>query len=388
LRQEKALLEEEIRLKDARMMRVPGHERPHFSPIERLAILELRALRGWSARQAADQFFLSPTTVSAWTRRLDERGPDALVQTPEPVNKYPDLVVYIVQRLKVLCPSLGYAKIAHFLCRDGLQLGTSTVRRMIRRPAAPKPKRPRNRTPRTGIVARYSNHVWHCDLTTVPTSKGFWTSVFPFSFAPRWPFCWWLVVLADQYSSRIVRLAIFRAKPTAAQVVDVIARACRQEGVRPKHLLTDKGDQFRAEVYRAWCLNMGIRRRSGSLGQFGSIPFIERVIETIKAECTRRISVPYADAPARRELALFRSWYNGVRPHERHHGATPDEAYRGAESLWKRPRFEPRPRLRREPTLDSSRSAIANGSDVRLALRLRFLGGRRHLPIVTLQRVA
>ncbi len=46
-----ALLQEELRIKDARMERVPAHRRPHYVPLERMAILELRAARGWSARQ-------------------------------------------------------------------------------------------------------------------------------------------------------------------------------------------------------------------------------------------------------------------------------------------------------------------------------------------------
>jgi len=390
LEQEVALLEEENRLKDARLTRVPGHERPHFTPVERLAILQLRAVRGWSARETADRFLLSHATVSAWMRRLDEWGPDALVQTPEPVNKYPDFVVYIVQQLKVLCPRLGYGKIAHFLCRGGLQLGTSTVRRIIRRPAAPppKPSPARSRTPRTGIVARFPNHVWHCDLTTVPTSRGLWTSTVPFFHALRWPFCWWLVVLADQYSTRIIRLAVFRTKPTAEQVVGVISRACRRAGARPRHLLTDKGEQFRADAYHAWCSEMGIRRRSGSLGQFGSIPFIERVIETIKSECTRRISVPFSASGARKEFALFRNWYNGVRPHERLEGATPDEVYEGVEVSRTRAWFEPRPRWMRNASCASPRSKAAEPRAVRLGLRVSHLGGRKHLPIITLERVA
>jgi hypothetical protein len=36
-------------------------------------------------------------------KRLDEEGPDALVQLPVPVNKVPDFVLYVVQRLKVSC---------------------------------------------------------------------------------------------------------------------------------------------------------------------------------------------------------------------------------------------------------------------------------------------
>ncbi len=43
-----ALLQEELRIKNARMTRVPPHRRPHYTPLERMAILELRAARGWS----------------------------------------------------------------------------------------------------------------------------------------------------------------------------------------------------------------------------------------------------------------------------------------------------------------------------------------------------
>jgi hypothetical protein len=43
------------------------------------------------------------------------------------------------------------------------------------------------------ITAKYANHVWHVDLTTVPTAAGFWTSWLPFAlpsashFAGGWP---------------------------------------------------------------------------------------------------------------------------------------------------------------------------------------------------------
>ena len=46
LSHELALLREELRIKNARMTRVPPHRRPHYTPLERMAILELRAARG------------------------------------------------------------------------------------------------------------------------------------------------------------------------------------------------------------------------------------------------------------------------------------------------------------------------------------------------------
>ncbi len=112
LRYEIELWREELRLKDARMARVPSHRRPHYSPTERLSILQLRAARGWNMAETAEGFLLSPTTISSWMGRLDEGGEFALLQTREPVNRFPDFVRYLVQYLKVVCPRLGKVKIA------------------------------------------------------------------------------------------------------------------------------------------------------------------------------------------------------------------------------------------------------------------------------------
>src|SRR2546422_10039884 len=54
--QEIQILREEIRIKDARMEQLDAHKRPHYPPTERLAILELRAARGWSLAQTARAF--------------------------------------------------------------------------------------------------------------------------------------------------------------------------------------------------------------------------------------------------------------------------------------------------------------------------------------------
>ena len=66
LQQELALLREEIRIKDDRMERIPAQRRPHYIPIERLAILELRAARGWSLSQTARRMLVTTATISSW----------------------------------------------------------------------------------------------------------------------------------------------------------------------------------------------------------------------------------------------------------------------------------------------------------------------------------
>jgi len=118
LQQEVALLREEIRIKDARMARIPPGRRPHYQPVERLAILELRAARCWSLVQTSTVFQVTANTIASWGKRLDEDGPEALVQPCQPVNKFSDFVRYIVQRLQTLCPRLGKAKIAQVLARE------------------------------------------------------------------------------------------------------------------------------------------------------------------------------------------------------------------------------------------------------------------------------
>ena len=142
VRQEVALLREEIRIKDARMAQINPPRRPHYPPTERMAILELRAARGWNLEQAADTFLLTAPTVASWMKRVDEQGADALVQLREPVNKFPDFVRYAVQRLKILCPNMGKVKIAQTLCRAGLHLGATTVGRIVNEPSQPKPQQP------------------------------------------------------------------------------------------------------------------------------------------------------------------------------------------------------------------------------------------------------
>jgi hypothetical protein len=96
----------------------------------------------WEIRveQTASTFLVTGATIAAWMKRLDEAGPDALVQLGEPVNKFPDFVRYAVQRLKTLCPSLGKVKLAQVLCGAGLLLGVTTVGRILKEPPCPKEK--------------------------------------------------------------------------------------------------------------------------------------------------------------------------------------------------------------------------------------------------------
>jgi putative transposase len=317
------LLREELRIKDSRMVQIAPQRRPHYGPLERMAILELCAARGWPLKQTADTFLVTPATVTCWMKRIDEQGTNALLQLREPVNKFPVFVRYIVQRLKTLSPSMGKVKIAETLCRAGLHLGTTTVGRILKEAPHPAPGHP---PPCTGVVtAKRPNHVWHVDLTAVPTSVGFWAPWLPFALPQCWPFCWWVAVVIDHYSRRVMSVTAFKHPPASRSVQYFLERAMDSTGAKPKYIISDKGQQFWCDLFKDWCDHHGITPRFGAVGQHGSIALIERFILTLKNEGMRIILVPLRTNAFHDELACFTYWYNHSRPHSSLRGKTPHE---------------------------------------------------------------
>ena len=294
LQQEIALLREEMRIKDARMARIAPHRRPHYPPTERMAILELRAARGWSLQQTADAFQLTAPTIASWMKRVDEEGSDALVQMRVPVNKFPDFVRYVVQRLKVLCPTMGKVKMAQTLCPcrtacrcdDGRpdaqgQTGTETE------------AGGRSQTADRVVTSKYPNHVWLVDLTVVPTGGGLWCSWLPFALPQRWPFCHWVAVVMDHASRRAMGVGVFANRPNCRDVCAFLGRAVRRAGTAPKYIVCDRDSIFDCDAFRRWVKRKGIKPpRYGAVGKHGSIAVVERLIKTMKDECTRRITGP------------------------------------------------------------------------------------------------
>jgi len=394
LKQEVQLLREELRIKDARLAKIDARHRPFYSPVERMAILELKAARGWSLAQTAAAFLVEPETISSWLKRIDEDGSSALVQLSEPVNKFPDFVRHIVCRLQVLCPTLGKVKLAQVLARAGLHLGVTTVGRMLK---AKNKKAPLSKPESTAttedstpaervVTANRPNHVWHVDLTAVPLG-GFWVPWLPFALPQRWPFCWWLAVV-DHFSRRAMGIAVFRKPPDCQQVIAFLANTIRQAGTPPRYIICDKGTQFWCKRFKRWCKRRKTKPRFGAVGQYGSIAVIERFIRTLKDEGLRRILVPLTLPKMRAEADAIIAWYNTCRPHTTLGGRTPDERYRRVASACRRPRWEPRPNWPSDSSCASPVVKVRGKPGVNLQLVVDFHQGRKHLPIVTLKRVA
>src|SRR5262249_50909306 len=197
------------------------------------------------------------------------------------------------------------------------------------------------------VTAQYPDHLWHVDLTTVPTSAGFWASWCPFALPQCWPFCWWLAVILDHFSRRVHGVAVFAKQPTSEQVRRFLGRVVAGVGRAARHLGTDQGEQFHCTAFQRWCRVQGMRQRFGGVGKQGSIAVVERFLRTLKQECTRVVAVvPLLRRALCRELQLYSSWYNAARPHTTLAGATPDEVYLGRRPARRMPRFEPRPAWR------------------------------------------
>jgi transcriptional regulator with XRE-family HTH domain len=236
-----------------------------------MEILKLRAARRWSISQTAMAFHITEQTVISWMQRLDEEGENALIQLAEPVNKFPGFVRTIVRQLKTFFPGLGKEKIAQVLARAGLHLGVTTVRRFVKDDPSKDveeaiPGSEDVDTEKVRIVtAKYPGHVFHCDLTVVPTSAGFWVPWFPFSLPQVWPFCWWVSVVIDHLSRCLIGFAVFKKKPTSLEVRSFLGRAFQKAGRTPRHIIMDKDSIFFCGAFKKWCKRKNIRPRYGAV---------------------------------------------------------------------------------------------------------------------------
>jgi hypothetical protein len=186
-----AIFKKELDIKDSLWSQLPSRRRPHYKPVQRMRILQLKAARGWSYEEAAQVFLIDEQTMRSWLHRVDEEGEHALIQLSELVNKFPDFVRYLVKQLQALLPTMGKIRIAQVLARAGLHLGATTVGRILKE-TEPVPEETAEivSIEERHVTAKRPGEIWHVDLTTVPTQAGFWVPWLPFAPPQSWLFCW------------------------------------------------------------------------------------------------------------------------------------------------------------------------------------------------------
>ncbi|MHC5058200.1 MAG: integrase core domain-containing protein [Planctomycetota bacterium] len=182
--------------------------------------------------------------------------------------------------------------------------------------------------------------------------------------------------------------AVFRKQPTSRQVREFLGRAFTAADMKPKYLVTDKGKQFDCGAFRKWCRRRKIKPRYGAVGRYGSIAVIERFNRTLKHEGLFLITIPFRLARMCEEVRLIIEHYNRYRPHQGLTCRTPDEVYFDREPAVEKPRWEPRARWPRTSGCAAPYVPVKGECGTRLELEVRYLEGRKHLPIFRLREVA
>lgn len=395
------------RLLTSRYARMRPSKRAHYRKPERLRILELRALNGWTAARTAEIFLVDEGTVLRWAKELRELGRDRYLEAAPPVNKFPAFVDRVVEKIAVAMPDPTKRKIASALSRLGLHISASAVADRLKNPTEPiEPESGEDvateeasepceqKEPSRTVAAHYENHVWNVDFTQIPTGGGTWTPWLPFSLPRVWPFCWHVAIALDMFSRKVMGFAVFRKEPTTQETQRFLERVMETAGVKPKYLVIDQGSQFTANEFRGedgkggWCLKHGIVPRFGAFGKFGSIAIIERFNRTLKRELLRRVLIPFGLDAMCEELRVAIEWHNAHRGHASLNNRTPDEVYFDRAPANERPRWEVRAKWPRESGCAQPYVPVRGECGVKLELDVAFYEGRKHLPVFTLRKVA
>ena len=314
------LLRRELEILRNQRAKLPPHRRPDYQPSERLAILQLRRLRGWSIRKTADHFVLHANTLQTWIKAVEGSGRMSLLKGVIVWNRIDDMVRWTAHELRRLCPEpeFGSRAIARHIIRAGAQISRSTVQRVLREPVPSRPKRkcsvallaPENVEPYHLLRPLERSRVWHMDLTEL---RIFWCK-------------FTMMAILDGFSRKLLCLRVYRASPNTRQAVNQVLATVRRYG-KPRFVITDHGPQFRSQFCMCM-LKIGVEVVQGRVRAPYLNGKIERLFRSFRLWWRWVITRPSTNG-IQRHLENFRHWYNDLRPHSALCGITPNEAWEG-----------------------------------------------------------
>ncbi len=286
----------------------------------RLAILQLRRLRGWSIKKTAKHFVLHRNTVRAWIKAAEGKGRPSLLHGAVVWNRIDDAVRWAVHELRRLCPEpeFGTRSIARQMLRASVQISRSTVQRVLREPRPGQPSRPARpamalpmgKKPYHLLRPKWINRVWHIDLLSVQI---LWLR---FSVA----------VILDGFSRRLLCLRVYNRTPRAREMAALVRRTAKTFG-KPRFVITDHGTQFRRQ-FRC------VKKKTGIIAVQGRVraPYLngklERAFRTFRI-WWRLVLTGLTQRGIQRRLDQFGAWFNEHRAHSALYGRTPQEAWEG-----------------------------------------------------------
>jgi transposase InsO family protein len=132
---------------------------------------------------------------------------------------------------------------------------------------------------------------------------------------------YWVLVVMDQFTRRLVGIGVHCGAPTAADVCRLFNAAIHGHGV-PRPLSTDHDPIFEAHRWRANLRILEIDELKTVPQVPLSHPFVERLIGTMRREFLDQ--VPFWNGrDLERKLAEFQGYYNAARSHASLDGHTP-----------------------------------------------------------------
>jgi len=310
-----------------RIDKLPERRRPFYSPQQRFQILELGSLLGWPQDQLARVFRVCTQTIRNWQQHADpdSRVVGATVRQAPPITRFADVVRNTVQ----LMSRAGFgsdAATAAVLARAGWKVSERSVSRIRKeRLRIPAPPTGRHETKRP-VVARFVHHVWMMDVTEIQAFLG-----------PSF----YLAAVFDAFSRVPLVLQAFDAKPNASAMARLLKSARRAFGPA-RYVITDQGGEFMGHIFLKTAARLAIQHRFGTKDRIFATARLERFWRTLKDAASLRILPPLTIHDLERRLETTLTHYLCFRPHQALHGATPAEAFFGADPVCKEAVSPPR----------------------------------------------
>jgi transposase InsO family protein len=319
----------------------------------RLRVLKRAEVLGVSAtcREAG----ISRTLFYRWRQRFQRYGPDGVHPRrrraqPGPAPQLPPAVERRVLAVAIAEATWGALRLAAYVQRLWrLRIAASTVQRLLRRHGLA--------TRRQRLLVLEHHSAARAGLLTERTRQAVWRlrhgrTRHVVAAQPAELICLdtfyigklkgvgkvWQVTACDAASSFGIARILSALSPaaTARFLRDVVVPTARRAGWRVQRVLTDRGNEFKAE-FAATCAALGIRQTRIKPRHAWTNGFVERLQQTILSEHWRVVFRRHyftSRATLGHSLFGFMQFYNFDRPHHgyRVRGRTPASIFFGAVS--------------------------------------------------------
>jgi putative transposase len=251
--------------------------------------------------------------------RLLQLSRSSVYYLPRPVSASDLAIMRRIDELHLDFPFAGSRMLRDFLRAEGVEIGRDRVitlmRRMgiealYRRPNTSKPAPGHKIHPYLlrGLVVERPNQVWAMDITYIPMARGFV----------------YLAAVIDWWSRRVLswRVSITMEVDFCLEAVE---EALAKHG-KPDIFNTDQGSQFTSAAFTGLLRDNAIAISMDGRGAWRDNVFVERLWRSVKYE--EIYLKAYASVgEARASIGRYLGFFNSKRPHSRHGGQTPDQAY-------------------------------------------------------------